>query len=183
MVVIAMFILTDVSMPEKFWFQEPLVLVHPKYLHRFFPSEKFHVVARMNSIVRACLYIGITLTLIRRNVAWLLLPLFSLGFTASWMYTEDPNVIRMNHPKKTQHDTDIEYLVSVILDGHPMEDHVNVKRKKNTSNTKSVPNNLFRDTDSIMQELQEERAKQTDSVSGRVPDTPNFARKLLGMDR
>ena len=35
----------------------------------------------------------------------------------------------------------------------------------------------------FMQDLQETRAIQTDSVSGRVPDTPNFARKLLGMDR
>jgi hypothetical protein len=173
-------------MPEKFWFQEPLVLIHPKYLHRFFPSEKLHLNARMNSIVRACVYIGITLTLLQRNVAWLLLPIFSLGFTASWMYKESPSTMKYissNEPKKE--DPDVAYLVSVILDGHPMKNDTYKRRKRrsrSSTKNKDLPKNLFRDTDSIMQDLQEERAKQTDAVSGRVPDTPNFARKLLGMD-
>jgi hypothetical protein len=160
-------------MPEKFWFQEPLVLIHPKYLHRFFPNERFHLNARMNSIVRACIYIGVSLALLQRNIAWLLLPLFSLGFTASWMYKENPSIIQINTKSKNDN-PDMDYLVSVILEGHPM-----VKTKK-----RSKPNkNLFRDTDTVMQELQQERARQTDSVGGRIPDTPNFARKLLGMDR
>jgi hypothetical protein len=179
-------------MPEIFWFQDPLVLIHPKYLHRFFPSERLHLSARMNSIVRACAYIGITLTLIRRNPAWLLLPLVSLGFTASWMYRENPSIMKSKNKHNStskgnqQKDTDIDYLVSVILDGHPMENEIKRKKHKQKKSKKiteqKVPDHLFRDTDTIMQELQKERAEQTDSVGGRVPDTPNFARKLLGMD-
>jgi hypothetical protein len=139
----------------------------------------------MNAIVRACSYIGITLALIQRNVAWLLLPLLSLGFTASWMYQENPSVMKQNRARKKT-DPDIDYLVSVILEGHPMssEKYGDLKKKKKTKQIlESRSKNLFRDTDTIMQELQEERAKQTDSVGGRVPDTPNFARKLIGMNR
>jgi len=170
-------------MPEMFWFNDPLILIHPKYLHRFFPNEKLHLSARMNSIVRACSYIGISLSLIQRNVAWLLLPLVSLAFTASWMYKENPSIMK-NTKSVKKNDPDIEYLISVILKGHPMEHE---KRKRSSKKKKEINNklskDLFRDTDTIMQELQEERAKQTDSVGGRVPDTPNFARKLLGMNR
>lgn len=170
-------------MPETFWFNDPLILVHPKYLHRFFPNEKLHLSARMNSIVRACSYIGISLSLIQRNTAWLLLPLASLAFTASWMYKENPSIMKKTRSDK-KNDPDIEYLVSVILNGHPMEHE---KRKRSKNKRKAINDKLskdmFRDTDTIMQELQEERAKQTDSVGGRVPDTPNFARKLLGMNR
>jgi hypothetical protein len=171
-------------MPEKFWFQEPLVLVNPKYLHRFFPSERLHLNARMNSIVRACLYIGLSLTLLQRNVAWLLLPLFSLGFTASWMYKEDPSSVQVQARdiRTTKSDPDMDYLVSVILEGHPMTEKKKKKRKKYQRDMRTQ-RNLFRDTDTIMQEIQEERARQTDSVGGRVPDTPNFARKLVGMNR
>lgn len=179
-------------MPEIFWFQDPLVLVHPKYLHRFFPSERLHLSARMNSIVRACTYIGITLVLIQRNPAWLLLPLVSLGFTASWMYRENPSIMKSKNKQSNKsrdndkRDKDIDYLVSVILDGHQMENEIKRTKRKQRKSKKipqhKVPDHLFRDTDTIMQELQKERAEQTDSVGGRVPDTPNFARKLLGMD-
>lgn len=172
-------------MPEVFWFNDPLILLHPKYLHRFFPNEKLHLNARMNSIVRACSYIGVSLALIQRNVAWLILPLISFGFTASWMYRENPSVMKKNKIRK-KIDPDIEYLVSVILEGHPMSSkkYGDLKKKKNKKQVlESRFKNLFRDTDTIMQELQEERAKQSDSVGGRVPDTPNFARKLLGMNR
>lgn len=170
-------------MPEMFWFNDPLVIIHPKYLHRFFPNEKLHLSARMNSIVRACSYIGISLSLIQRNVAWLLLPLVSLTFTASWMYKENPSLMKKTKSGKAN-DPDLDYLVSVILNGHPME-HETPKRssKKKKILNEGLSKDLFRDTDTIMQELQEERAKQTDSVGGRVPDTPNFARKLLGMNR
>lgn len=170
-------------MPETFWFNDPLVIIHPKYLHRFFPNEKLHLSARMNSIVRACSYIGISLSLIQRNVAWLLLPLVSLAFTASWMYKENPSLMKKTKSGKAN-DPDLDYLVSVILNGHPME-HETRKRssKKKKILNEGLSKDLFRDTDTIMQELQEERAKQTDSVGGRVPDTPNFARKLLGMNR
>lgn len=166
-------------MPEKFWLEDPLVLLHPKYLHRFFPNETFHISSRMNAIVRASLYIGLTMTLLQRQISWLLLPLLSLAVTASWMYSENPNILRKE--KSKHRDPDIDYLVSVIMDGHPMN-HEKLRRKKKKPRNK-VSKNLFRDTDSIMQEMQETRAKQTDDVGGRVPDMPNFARKLLGMDR
>lgn len=172
-------------MPEIFWFKDPLILVHPKYIHRFFPSETLHLSARMNSIVRACFYIGISLALIQRNIAWLLLPLASLGFTASWMYRENPTLMKTKK-RVMNGDPDIDYLVNVVLSGHPMDHELRGNSKKKRKNKKIIERrskDLFKDTDTIMQELQEERAKQTDSVGGRVPDTPNFARKLLGMNR
>ena len=169
-------------MPETFWFEEPLILVHPKYIHRFFPSERFHLAARMNAIVRCCLYIGVFMAMVRQQNAWLLLPVVSLGVTASWMYKIKPEMFTVkkgNHKKGK--DKDMEYLASVILDGHPMKNVPKPKKKKVKKDLRTE--NMFRSTDDIMQDLQETRAKQTDNVSGSVPDTPNFARKLLGMDR
>ena len=172
--------LFDVDMPEAFWFEDPLILVHPKYIHRFFPSERFHLAARMNAIVRCCLYIGIFMAMIRQQNAWLLLPIVSLGITASWMYKSNPEAFSVKKKgKKTN--KDMEYLASVIIEGHPMKDIPKSKKKKMKKDTRTE--NMFRSTDEVMQDLQEARAIQTDSVSGRVPDTPNFARKLLGMDR
>lgn len=167
------------GMTEKFWLQDPMVLIHPKYLHRFFPSENFYLTARMNSIVRACIYIAITLSLIQQNIAWLLLPLFALGFTASWMYKENPQMIL---DKKTKQDPNLKYLVSVILDGHPIKKRKN-KKESGKKSKADPPQDLFRNTDDIMQDLQKERAIQTDAVGGMIPDTPRFARNLLGMDR
>lgn len=180
-------------MPEKFWVEDPLVLIHPKYLHRFFPTERFHIASRMNAIVRASVYIGVTMGMIQRQISWILLPIISLAVTASWMYRENPEIFKRKSSKNKKgegftnkkEDSDLEYLVSVILDNYPMENQSKPKkhkRKHSVKPTKKMRKNLFRDTDEIMQELQTERAIQTDSVAGRIPDTPNFARKLLGMD-
>lgn len=172
------------AMPEAFWLEDPLVLLHPKYLHRFFPTEKFHTASRMNSIVRASFYISISMILIQRQISWLLLPLLSLGITASWMYNENPNIGKKSKDQSNlKKDSDVDYLVSVILDGHPMDKTKKRKHSRAKKTSKGISRDLFRDTDDIMQEMQEIRARDTDAVGGRVPDTPNFARKLLGMNR
>ena len=79
-------------MPEVFWATNPLVLIHPKYLHRFFPSDRLHTAARMNAVMRCALYISILISTIRKEPIWLIIPLITAGVTASWMYHEDPHI-------------------------------------------------------------------------------------------
>ena len=79
-------------MPEEFWATNPLVLIHPKYLHRFFPSDRLHIAARMNAVMRCALYISILISTIRKEPIWMLIPLITAGVTASWMYHEDPHI-------------------------------------------------------------------------------------------
>lgn len=160
-------------MPEVFWTLDPLILVHPKYLHRFFPSENLHMAARMNAIMRCSLYIAFALMVIRKEIVWGFIPIMMGGITASWMYREKPGLFQ-----KQKTDPDLQYLVSAILDGHPMKQR-NVSK---SSSSVAMDTKVFKDTDENMQEMQLLRARQTDSVSGGIPDTPNFARKLLQMD-
>lgn len=93
-------------MPEEFWATNPLVLIHPKYLHRFFPSDRLHTAARMNAVMRCALYISILISSIRKEPIWLLIPLITAGVTASWMYHEDPNIFTKSSQYQYRHNDD-----------------------------------------------------------------------------
>lgn len=98
-------------MPEEFWAVNPLILFHPKYLHRFFPSDRLHTAARMNAVMRCSLYISILISTIRKEPIWLLIPIITAGVTASWMYHEDPKIF--NSTKTKDNETDLERYRSV----------------------------------------------------------------------
>jgi len=207
-------------MPEEFWAKNPLVLIHPKYLHRFFPSDRLHTAARMNAVMRCALYISILISTIRKEPIWMLIPLITAGVTSSWMYHEDPHIFtRSNRNNNDDDDGDgiIEDLFShyneikgssksyknIDHDIQALADEIITKqihkypkkdlRKKN-DRLKSASTDprfigkyspdlrLFQDMDTSIQQMQRERAIVTSSVSGGIPDTPKFSRKMMKMD-
>lgn len=190
-------------MPESFWAQDPLILIHPKYLHRFFPSDKLHTAARMNAVVRCSIYIAIILTIFRKEIVWLIIPVITAGITSSWMYKENPelfkddlfnkqnineqNEININ-PSKERKDPDIQYLAYEIIneDIHKYPERAlkykkREKEKQNRRNT-IADKRLFQDMDTSIQQHQKERAEIIGSVAGGIPDAPNFGRKMIEMD-
>ena len=189
---------TDMS--ETFWAKDPLVLINPKYLHRFFPSENHTTEERMNSVMRLSVYMGLALSLVRQSMTWMLLPVVSGILTAGWMYNENPGLMMEDVSKddKRSRNKYLSILAQEIVNGnvkrvsrlHRGEDSRRSSTSKSKSNkrhvsweTPDLKNRLYEDVDTIMQKTQRERAELTDSVAGGVANAPRFARKMLERDR
>jgi hypothetical protein len=86
-------------------------------------------------------------------------------------------------------DEDIEALVSEIITNqihkYPKKDlrrkHEREKNSRFVGKYSPDPR-LFQDMDTSIQQMQRERAIVTSSVSGGIPDTPKFSRKMMKMD-
>lgn len=194
-------------MPEEFWATNPFVLFHPKYLHRFFPSDRLHTAARMNAVMRCALYISILISTIRKEPIWMLIPVITAGVTASWMYHEDPHIFsKQSRGNKnddeediyssyngkqtsTNKDEDLEALVNEIISKqihkYPKKDLRRKQERLKDSRLlgKYSPDpRLFQDMDTSIQRMQQERAIVSNSVAGGIPDTTKFSRKMMKMD-
>ena len=183
---------------EVFWSNNPLVLVNPMYLHRFFPSEYLNTEARMNSIMRLSIYIGIALSMVRQSMTWMLLPVVSGLFTLSWMYRENPRATEFNMGDNSSYSNNKykKYLVKEIVSGNVTEytkqQHTKSNKKKGKHNNHRDDNNwidtnvtsrIYEDVDTIMQKTQEERAKLTDKYSKGIANSTKFARKMMKLDQ
>lgn len=185
-------------MSETFWAKDPLVLINPKYLHRFFPSENHTTEERMNSVMRLSVYMGLALSLVRQSMTWMLLPVVSGILTAGWMYNENPGLMMedINKNDKRSRNKYLSILAQEIVNGNVKRvsrlHHGGVSQHSSKSKSKKrhvswetpdLKNRLYEDVDTIMQKTQRERAELTDSVSGGVANAPRFARKMLERDR
>jgi len=184
---------------ETFWAKDPLVLINPKYLHRFFPAETHTTEERMNAVMRLSVYMGLALALVRQSMTWMLLPVVSGVLTAGWMYNENPGLMMEDISKddKRSRNKYLQALAKEIVSGNVKragklhqsgkgKDHYSSRasKKRHVSwETPDLKNRLYEDVDTIMQKTQRERAELTDSVAGGVANAPRFARKMLERDR
>ena len=175
-------------MTELCWIKEPLVLLNPKFLHRFFPAEHYTTPEKVNSLMRASAYIGILLSMFRQSITWLLLPVAMGIVTAGWLYHEYPEKER---PRNQYLQTLANEIVSgnVKKYGRKLHKTRDSKHKSSASSSsgsgfqKNYQANLYEDIDTIMQKTQKERAELTDSIAGGVANAPRFARKMLERDQ
>jgi hypothetical protein len=75
------------------WFKNFSVLL--KYPNEFFPNEKMSKTRRLNSLVRAAMYIGVILTVLKRDTLYLYIPILMMVVTYL-MYEYEPT----KHSKK-----------------------------------------------------------------------------------
>jgi len=185
------------SNDEVFWSSNPFVLINPMFLHRFFPSEYFNTEARMNSIMRLSIYIGIALSMVRQSMTWMLLPIVSGLFTLSWMHRENPRATEFNMSNDLKRDNKYKkHLVNEILTGNVAEYIKKYDKKSNKKKRKrdghnnenswidtNITSRIYEDVDTVMQKTQEERAELTDKYSRGIANSTKFARKMMKLDR
>lgn len=76
-------------MAQKFWFEDPSVLLSLRYLSSFFPTPEMNLIEKLNSIMRMTLYLGVILMLIRKNYLYLYIPIIAAGFTIGAFYYDE----------------------------------------------------------------------------------------------
>ena len=70
------------------WFQNYRVLL--KYPNEFFPDVKMSTERRLNALVRASLYIGVLMTVLKRDTLYLYIPIL-MGVVSFFIYEFDEN--------------------------------------------------------------------------------------------
>ena len=61
---------------DKFWFEDPTILIKKDRLIEFFPTEKMHYKEKLNAIVRLSIYSSLIIYLNKKQSKIFLLPLF-----------------------------------------------------------------------------------------------------------
>ena len=74
---------------DKFWLEDPNILIHPDRLVEFSPTYDMSIVEKLNSIVRLSIYAGILLTMVKRKVIYMYIPIVIMGFTCLVYKTHD----------------------------------------------------------------------------------------------
>lgn len=69
------------SHSDKFWFDDPSILISPDRLTEFFPNKTFTLNEKLNSLARLGMYVSIVLVLHDKNAKWFSVFLFSLLLT------------------------------------------------------------------------------------------------------
>ena len=59
------------SHSDKFWFDDPSILISPDRLTEFFPNKSFSLNEKLNSLARLGMYVSIVLVLHDKNVKWI----------------------------------------------------------------------------------------------------------------
>ena len=60
---------------DKFWMDEPNIIIQKNRLTEFFPTVKMSLAEKLNAILRLCIYIAIILFLLKNNINVLYIPL------------------------------------------------------------------------------------------------------------
>lgn len=88
-------------MVQKFWFEDPSVLINMSYLSSFFPTPKMNLIEKLNSLMRLTIYLGVILMLIRRNYLYLYIPIITAGFTIGAYYYDEEIIQKEKNIKKS----------------------------------------------------------------------------------
>ena len=64
-----------------FWFEDPKILINQERLSEFFPTDKMTLNEKLNAITRMSIYVGLVLLFLYQNSVYLLIPIFTMGFT------------------------------------------------------------------------------------------------------
>jgi hypothetical protein len=91
------------SHSDKFWFDDPSILISPDRLTEFFPNKSFSLNEKLNSLARLGMYVSIVLVLHDKNVKWFSVFLFSLLLTY-YIHVNQPEP----SPKKEESNKTIE---------------------------------------------------------------------------
>lgn len=75
---------------DKFWYEDPTILVSPDRLTEFFPNKSFSLNEKLNSFVRLGLYISIILIFYYKNIKWISILIFTMIITY-YIYINNPS--------------------------------------------------------------------------------------------
>ena len=74
----------------KFWSEDIRILFNGKNYTQFFPDSDYSVVKNLNSIVRLTIYIGILLSLLKKNPKYIIIPFITMIITY-FIYNSHPH--------------------------------------------------------------------------------------------
>jgi hypothetical protein len=97
---------TDI-VSDKFWYDDPMILIAPDRLTEFFPNKSFSLNEKLNSLVRLGLYVSIILILYYKNIKWGSIFLFSILLTY-YIHTNNPSSTPQKVPKANVSNVSIE---------------------------------------------------------------------------
>jgi hypothetical protein len=163
---------------EIFWLKDPLILVNPIYVFRFFPTNSLTDPEKMNAIMRASLYISLALVLYTSDWKWLLIivltGIITAGYSASslegfrdWVRVSTSGSASASGSAENPY---VDYLVSEML-----------KRKETRRrNINKINEFLYQDINDVYQKTQSQRSF-AGTPGESLNDQTGFA-KFLGYD-
>jgi hypothetical protein len=188
---------------ETFWLKDPLVLINPLYLHRFFPTDTLTDAEKMNAVMRASIYISIALVLYTGDWKWLFVivitGLITAGYSANslegfrdWiryktMDTSTMDIVQISpeisKERMEEENPYMSYLVNEIMKHPGRREHSSKKKlgscsrkdSGSSSNSNSKEALMYEDINDVYQKTQSQR-----SFAGTpgVNDQSEFARFL-----
>jgi len=66
---------------EEFWFNDISIIFNTNYILKYFPCNDMSLSEILNSLVRLSIYISITLIILKKNVNYSFISIFTLAFT------------------------------------------------------------------------------------------------------
>jgi len=72
-----------------FWFNDITILYNRDHIIEFFPSKRFDIIRKLNSIVRLSIIYGLIMYLVKRENIYLMIPLIVMGITWVIWYNND----------------------------------------------------------------------------------------------
>ena len=76
---------------EKYWFEDLNILLDTNRLDEFYPTNCMNYKTKVNSLVRGSIYIGIILSVLKKNYLLLYIPLITMLMTLVLYYLREIN--------------------------------------------------------------------------------------------
>lgn len=64
-----------------FWYKRPSILYEKEYIFEIFPSKRFDLIRKLNSVLRLTIVYSILMILFTKNMNYLLIPVITAGIT------------------------------------------------------------------------------------------------------
>lgn len=172
---------------EIFWLKDPLILVNPIYVFRFFPTNSLTDPEKMNAIMRASLYISLALVLYTSDWKWLLIivltGIITAGYSASslegfrdWVRVSTSGSSSVSASASASAENPyVDYLVSEMLKRKEIR-----RRGGSRKNIDKTNEFLYQDINDVYQKTQSQRSF-AGTPGESLNDQTGFA-KFLGYD-
>jgi len=152
---------------DKFWYDDPTILIAPDRLTEFFPNKSFSLNEKLNSLVRLGLYVSIVLIFYYKDIKWSSIFMFSILLTY-YIHTNKPS----SPPQKVSNVN----VSNVSIEKFDAVDHIKNPQISQPISIPSVPgSNPFYDNVQIYANADVEQKESTITTDSKCtkPTTDN----------
>lgn len=181
------------TIQDKFWFEDPRIIINTKRLTEFFPSRNMVLTEQLNAIVRLSLYVSIVLLFYSGNFNYSYIFIFTLLFTYIIYYYSNKNIEKFSNLTKindilydkenlvvpTQNNPFMNVLHTDYIDNPDREAIIKLNNYDNNKLKDEIEEkfgyNLYRDLDDVYNKFSSQRQFYTAPVTTIPNEQGRFA--------